>query len=104
MTHQYHAQRRLGGHNPHGIGTIPIGTIVYLQDGLRPMGRKRGDWIYRNPWIVEAWLNRDYAKSTPAGFTTVQMAGGHLAQVRSLRDGRRAQVADWLIRASLGDD
>lgn len=71
-------------------GTIKAGTIVYLQDGVGPFGRDRfAPVICRNPWIVEAWHNRDCLGRT--------LAGGHLATVRSLRDGRRVQVADWLL-------
>lgn len=82
------------------VNPAPVGTIVYLQDGARPMGVSRF-WspIFRNPWIVEAWHNREYATGTRAG--SVYIRGGHLATVRSLRDGRRCTVADWFIRACL---
>jgi hypothetical protein len=32
------------------------------------------------------------------------IAGGHLVTVRSLRDGRRQQVADWLILCAIDND
>jgi hypothetical protein len=56
--------------------------------------------VCREPWIVEAWLPRDYSKwnATTRSFTTVRIAGGHLATVRSLRNRRRvALVADWIL-------
>lgn len=80
-------------------GAVPVGTIVYLQDGVRPFGVSR-HWspVFRNPWLVEAWHNREYMRPhQPA----LRMRGGHLATVRSLRDGRVQQVADWLLKACL---
>jgi hypothetical protein len=91
MLNQYHAQRRQGGHNPHGKGTIPVGAILYLQDGMRPMGGFRTTPVCRNPWQVIAWLPRE-SFTGPA-------AGGHLALVKSLRDGRTQTVADWILLA-----
>src|SRR5947207_9183246 len=44
------------------IGTIPVGTILYIQDGVRPLNGLTRDIVRREPWIVEAWLPRDYAK------------------------------------------
>jgi hypothetical protein len=86
------------------IGTIPVGTILYIQDGVRPLHSLTRDVICREPWIVEAWLPRDYSKwdSSTRRFKTVRMAGGHLAVVRSLRNARRvATVADWILLACL---
>jgi hypothetical protein len=81
MLHQYRSQRfrwlTLGGRSVR-VGTIPVGTIAYIQDGMRPIGGVRQPLVCRNPWIVESWQ-------------------GHLATVRSLRDGRRRQVADWIL-------
>jgi hypothetical protein len=81
------------------IGTIPVGTIVYIQDGVRPPRGLTQPVVCREPWIVEAWLPRDYSKwnATTRTFTTVRMAGGHLAIVRSLRNGRVQPVADWIL-------
>lgn len=56
--------------------------------------------VCRETWIVEAWLLRDYSKWDPGlqQFRIVWISGGHLAQVRSLRDQRRVkQVADWIL-------
>jgi len=88
MIRQFLAQRFRAG-SPKRIGTIPVGTIVYIQDGIRPLSGFRERPICRNPWIVESWHPRILCgKAT---------AGGHLATVRSLRDGRRQQVADWIL-------
>lgn len=99
MIHQWNPQRFRYRQDGRRIGTIETGTIVYIQDGIRPFGQDR-HWgpVRRNPWIVEAWQNRDGDDIHGV------RAGGHLAVVRSLRDGRRATVADWIIRRSLGDD
>lgn len=78
------------------VGTVPIGTIVYLQDA-----RSLDDAVTRNPWILEAWLNREYFPCTRGAQRVVYMRGGHLAQVRSLRDGRVKRVADWLILSAV---
>lgn len=98
MLNQYRAQRCKGGDNPHGIGTIPVGTILYIQDRL---GRFDSP-VRRNPWIVESWVNRATDRRDPVTgrYETAYIVGGHLAVVRSLRDGRRQIVADWhLLRA-----
>lgn len=91
------------------IGTIPVGTILYIQDGLRPLSGFSKPFVYRNPllvepWIVEAWLPRDYAQWDGASrkFKTVRIRGGHLAQVRSLRDRTQVKaVADWILLACM---
>jgi hypothetical protein len=92
MMRQYYAQR-FRGRSPKRIGTIPVGTIVYIQDGMRPLSGFRDGPICRNPWIVESWH--------PGFLCGKAMAGGHLATVRSLRDGRRQQVADWILLACM---
>lgn len=102
MIHQYHAQRfRRTGPRGTPVGTVPVGAIVYLQDGVRPFGVSRHFTpVLRNPWRVEAWLNRQYHPCVP-GRRVTYMAGGHLAVVRSLRDGRVQTVADWLLLRSI---
>lgn len=83
-------------------GPVPVGTIVYIQDGLTPFGPRDPRFfspVRRAPYVVEAWHNREYHTCTKRG--TVAMAGGHLATVRNLRDGRRSLAADWLIAMSL---
>jgi len=57
--------------------------------------------VSRNPWMVEAWINRDYPVLVSGKWTTVKIAGGHLAMVHSLRDGRRQLVADWILLACM---
>lgn len=104
MFHQYGAQRFTISRSPRfadkHIGTIPVGAIVYIQDGVRPLSGLSRPVVCREPWIVEAWLPRDYSQwdSELKQFRTVRINGGHLAQVRSLRDRRRTkQVADWIL-------
>ena len=83
----------------HRIGTIPIGTIVYVQDHISPMSGFRTQTVRRNPWILQAWENRPYHRATPHGVATTYLAGGHTAQIRSLRNGRVQSVADWILLA-----
>jgi hypothetical protein len=86
------------------IGTIPIGTILYIQDGINPLKGFTRPFVCREPGIVEAWLPRDYAKwdGLSRTFKTVRIRGGHLAIVRSLRNRNRVQpVADWILLACL---
>jgi hypothetical protein len=116
MIHQYYAQRsrplcppKSEGRNKQGlsagpcgkrVGTIAVGAIIYIQDGINPLRGLTRDVVCREPWIVEAWIPSDYAKwdGRNRRFRTVRIAGGHLAQVRSLRDTRRVQlVADWIL-------
>lgn len=84
------------------IGTIPVGTIIYIQDGIRPLTGFTRQVICREPWIVEAWLPREYAKwdGPHRTFRSVSIRGGHLALVRSLRNRNRVQkIADWILHA-----
>lgn len=86
------------------IGTILVGTILYIQDGVSPFKGLTRDVVQREPWIVEAWLPREYAKwnGVSRTFETVRIRGGHLAVVRSLRDRTRVKtVADWILMACL---
>lgn len=92
MTHQHGAQRYYRLADGRKIGTIAVGSIFYIQDWHKPLGLPRyAPMIRREPWIVEAWLPRIYALTGRA------MRGGHLAQVRSLRTGRRETVSDWIL-------
>lgn len=104
MIRQYRAQRFTLACPPalanRHVGTIPVGTIVYIQDDVNPFKGLTRPVVCREPWIVEAWLLRDYSKWDPSlqKFRIVRISGGHLAQVRSLRDQRRIkQVADWVL-------
>lgn len=121
MIHQYYAQRFRHLYPPKPvikgrvvtyvadprdkpIGTIPVGTILYIQDGVNPLCGITRTIVRREPWIVEGWLPRDYSKwdHTTGTFRTTRIRGGHLAVVRSLRDRRRVQVvADWILLACM---
>jgi hypothetical protein len=86
------------------IGTIPVGTILYIQDGVNPLNGFTRRMICREPWILEAWLPREYVKWHPLSrtFTTVFIRGGHLAIVRSLRNRNRVKtIADWILLACI---
>ncbi len=86
------------------IGTVSVGTILYIQDGVRPLNGLTRNVVCREPWIVEAWLPREFAKwdGGTRKFRTVRIRGGHLAVVRSLRNRRRVEtVADWILLACL---
>ncbi len=97
MIRQYFAQRWQGGNNPLRIGIIATGSILYLQsdDHFRPFGDAA---ICRNPWIVEGFLNGTVAaarrnRSTGEWEDTYYAGRSDMAVLRSLRDGRRRQVA-----------
>ena len=92
MIRQYFVQQFRAG-SLKRIGTIPVGTIVYIQDGIRPLSGFPHSPVCRNPWIVETWHPRCHFGKA--------MAGGHMATVRSLRNGRRQQVADWILLACI---
>lgn len=119
MFHQYYAQRfrfmyppitkRVGRKTAYyadprdkQIGTIAVGTMLYIQDGVSPLKGLTRDVVQREPWIVEAWLPREYAKwdRVSRTFKTARIRGGHLAVVRSLRDRRRRKsLVDWILLA-----
>lgn len=85
------------------VGTIRVGQVFYIQDDHRPIGggctalRYRWRDCCRNPWQVIAWSNREYYPAVKGASPVTYMRGGHLATVRSLRDGRVKQVADWIL-------
>lgn len=86
MIHYYHhcTKRR--------SAALRVGLICYPQDYFRPLGWDwRHDAIRRNPWIIEGFCNRET-------FGRGYARGGHLVLIRSLRDGRRKLVADWLLK------
>lgn len=85
MLRQYKAQRHrlelLGG-IMRPVGTIPVGTILDVR------GRKVR---------VEAWIPRDYSVYERGCFKTKRIAGGHMALVRTLHNGRQFELSDvWL--------
>ena len=98
MIRQYGAARRQGGHNPLGVGVIPAGAIFYLQDEGWWGDRYRGLPTCREPWIVEAFLNgimHAARRNCESGAWEDTYLSGRsdMAVIRSLRDGRRRQVA-----------
>lgn len=98
MMRQYFAHRRRGGDNPLGVGVVAVGSIYYLQDQGFFRDRFGGRANCRTPWVVEAFLNGLYhaARRNPATgrWVSVHMSGrSDMAMVRSLRDGRRQEVA-----------
>jgi hypothetical protein len=102
MIRQYYAQRCRGGDNPLRVGVIPSGAIFYIQDHGWWRDRDRGAPICRNPWIVEGFLNGVLCaarRNRDTGhWEDAHMAGrSDMAIVRSLRDGRRRQVAVHIL-------
>lgn len=71
-------------------GTLHVGTIN-VGDIIRPHN------CTSNVEVL-GWVPRDYASYERGKFTTKRIAGGHLALVRNLRDGRVFELSDvWLI-------
>ncbi len=98
MYRQYFAYRRRGGPNPLGVGVIPVGAIFCLHDEGWWRDRWRGAPCCRNPWIAEAFLNGELGagrRDPAAGQWMNNHVSGRsdMAVVRSLRDGRRRQIA-----------
>lgn len=98
MIRQYFAQRFQGGPNPLRVGVVASGSILYLQDEGFFRDRYGGRPVCRNPWIVESFLNGQYhaARRNPDTghwLSTFISGRSDMAVVRSLRDGRRKQVA-----------
>ena len=107
MIRQYFAQRFQGGANPLRVGVVAAGSIFYLQDEGFFRDRHGGRAVCRDPWIVEAFLNGQYhaTRRDPATgrwLDTFISGRSDMAVVRSLRDGRRQQVAIRILQ--LHDD
>lgn len=103
MLRQYHAQRRQGGDNPLGVGTIALGSIFYLQDDGYWRARFGRAAVCRTPWIVESFLNGQYhaARRDPASGHWLSVYAANrtdLAVLRSLRDSRRQSVTVRLLQ------
>ena len=103
MLRQYHAQRRQGGDNPLGVGTVALGSIFYLQDDGYWRARFGRTAVCRTPWIVESFLNGQYhaARRDPSTGHWLSVYVGNrtdLAVLRSLRDGRRQTVAIRILQ------
>lgn len=98
MMRQYFAHRRRGGDNPLGVGVVAVGSIYYLQDQGFFRDRFTGRATCRTLWVVEAFLNGLYHAArrdpTTGRWISIYMSGrSDMAVVRSLRDGRRQEVA-----------
>jgi hypothetical protein len=105
MEFQYHSQR-FRNRNGRRVGTVPVGAIVYIQDGVSPM-RFPDRTVMREPWQVEAWIPRETTVRDPktGQHSLKRCAGGHLAVARSLSDRRKTRiVADWLLLACIDRD
>ena len=102
MIRQYYAQRCRGGHNPLRVGVIPTGAIFYVQEDHWWRDRFRGRPNCREPWILEAFLNGTLGagrRNPETGlWESVFIAGrSDMAVIRSLRTGRRRQIAVRLL-------
>lgn len=99
MIRQYFAQRFQGGTNPLRVRVIAAGSIFYLQDeGFFRDRHADGQPVCHTPWIVEAFLNGQcYAvrrdPATGSWLDTFVSGRSDMAVVRSLRNGRRQQIA-----------
>jgi hypothetical protein len=71
------------------VGTVPIGEIFRYAPTKAARPRT---------YMVEAWLTRAYARADRTGRFSYLGRGGHLALVRDLANGRRAILADAIIR------
>ena len=103
MIRQYYAQHCQGGPNPLRVGVIATGAIYYLQDEGYLRHPDRETPVCRAPWIVEGFLNGicHAARLDPESGRWVDKTMSHrsdLAAVRSLRDGRRKQIAVRLLQ------
>lgn len=107
MIRQYFAHRFQGGANPLQVGVVATGSIFYLQDEGFFRDRHGGTAVCRTPWIVEGFLNGQChaARRDPATgrwLDTFLSGRSDMAVLRSLRDGRRQQVAVRILQ--LHDD
>jgi hypothetical protein len=98
MIRQYYAHRCQGGANPLRVGVVPAGAIFYIQEDFWWRDRFRGRPTCREPWIVESFLNGEIAaarRDPDAGFWVNVYAArrSDMAVMRSLRSGRRQQIA-----------
>ena len=71
------------------VGTVPIGEIFRYAPTRAARTRT---------YMVEAWMTRAYARADRTGRFSYLARGGHLALVRDLATGRRAMLADAIIR------
>jgi hypothetical protein len=102
MIRQYGAHRCLGGCNPLRVGTIPSGAIFHLQDESWWRDRYRGRPVCREPRMVEGFLNGTIGAGRRNAETdrwedVVIVRRSDMALIRSLRTGRRRQIAVRLL-------
>lgn len=98
MMRQYGAQRCRSGDNPLRVGTIAVGSVLYLQDQGYFRARYGEAPICRASWIVEGYLNgmmHATRRDPDTGMWRSSYWSGRsdTAVVRSLRDGRRQTVS-----------
>jgi hypothetical protein len=101
MDYRYYAQRFRYLPDGRRVGTLGVGEIIYIQEGVLPFFLPK-HITCREPWRLEAWIPPDFTIWDPVieRHKTVRCAGGHLALMRSLRDSRRTKyVADWILLA-----
>lgn len=93
MIRQYGAYRARGGSNPLRVGTIAVGTIVYLQDQSFFRDPYASQLVCRTPWQLEGYLNGQLHASrrnrdTGLWESAFRSGRSDMAVVRSLRDRR----------------
>ena len=98
MIRQYGAQRSMGGPNPLRVGTIPTGAIFRIQPDRWWRDRFRPAPPNREPEIVEGFTNGTIGaarrnRDTGMWESTYASNRSDMAVVRSLRTGRRREVA-----------
>lgn len=71
------------------VGTVPIGEMFRYAPTRAARLRT---------YMVEGWMTRAYARADRSGRFSYLARGGHLALVRDLATGRRAMLADAVIR------
>jgi len=79
--------------------TVPVGTMIYSMRFFKPFGNSCFT-LGKGPFIVEAWLNREYSKRVAGKYVTVYIRGGHLAVIKDISNGKRHKIADHYLLAA----